>query len=202
MVRPRKCPVVASPVHQPARPLGSWCSLPSSRCRRHVSQSRTIKPHSLHPKRSSRPHAVSNAPLATIDIATLKPSRFLMEGAFLPYRDHEGRINLHLCEASEKELTASSRADIPVVVQDTLKAWVRHARAWALKDCPTWTREESAQGGAAVWVSSAGERLREGGPVGKVTKAPRAGTESISRVASRVAASSRCFIALHRQGGG
>ena len=139
--------------------------------------------------------------MATIDIATLKPSRFLMEGA-LPYRDHEGRINLHLCEASEKELTASSRADIPVVVQDTLKAWVRHARAWALKDCPTWTREEAAQGGAAVWVSSAGERLREGGPVGKVTKAPRAGTESISRVASRVAASSRCFIALHRQGGG
>ena len=125
-----------------------------------------------------------------------------MEGAVLPYRDHEGRINLHLCEASEKELTASSRADIPVVVQDTLKAWVRHARAWALKDCPTWTREEGAQGGAAVWVSSAGERLREGGPVGKVTKAPRAGTESISRVASRVAASSLCFIALHRQGGG
>ena len=61
--------------------------------------------------------AVSNAPLATIDITALKPSRFLLEHAALPYRDHEGRINVHLCTESEKELSipgvASSRADIP-----------------------------------------------------------------------------------------
>ena len=157
---------------------------------------------SLHPNRSSRPHllhanglratrqqlassvAVSNAPLATIDISSLKPSRFLMDTrnhalagspAELPYRDHEGRINLHLCALSEKELSLATstpgeavwRLDIPQGVQDTLRAWTRHARAWALKEGPTWTREEGAEGGAAVWVSSAGERLREGGPAAK-----------------------------------
>ena len=152
--------------------------------------------------------AVSNAPLATIDITALKPSRFLLEHAALPYRDHEGRINVHLCTESEKELSipgvASSRADIPQGVQDTLKAWTRHARAWALKEGPTWTREEGAPGGAAVWVSSAGERLREGGPPAKAWPA-REGTESSSSprcVTSRV--TPRCFIALHDQqrGGG
>ena len=154
----------------------------------------------LHTNGLHAPLAVSNAPLATIDIATLKPSRFLLEHAVLPYRDHEGRINLHLCTESEKELTvpsvASSRADIPQGVQDTLKAWARHARAWALKEGPTWTREEGAQGGAAMWVSSAGERLREGGPVDLKARPPREGTESCSRVTSRVAP--RCFITLHR----
>ena len=91
----------------------------------------------LHTNGLHAPLAVSNAPLATIDIATLKPSRFLQEHAVLPYRDHEGRINLHLCTESENALTirgvSSSRADIPQCVQDTLKAWTKHAQAWALK---------------------------------------------------------------------
>lgn len=153
--------------------------------------------------------AVSNAPLATINISILKPSRFLMERGTaphvreLPYRDHEGRINLHLCAKSEVDIERgpvvlhpnSVPEGFPQGVQDTLKAWTKHARAWALKEGPTWTREEGAQGGAAVWVSSAGERLREGGPVAKA-RPPRVGTESCSRVTSRVAP--RCFITLHR----
>ena len=145
------------------------------------------------------PAKFSNAPLATIDIPALKPSRFILEHAnppVLPYRDHEGRINLHLCTYSEKELArmlATHTQHVPKDKQDELKRWTKHARSWAHKEGPTWVREEATN----TWVCSTGERLPERARAqlqpkaedGHAVPLQREATEAVSRVASRVGSS-------------
>ena len=137
----------------------------------------------------------SNQPLATIDVRALTGTRFLLDRPgrpALPYRDAEGCINVHLCTASEKELAQllSQREVVPQGVQDKLKTWTKHARAWHKTEGPTWVREETSRG--AEWVSSAGQRRRELSQLQpKAEEAAamplqRESTESSSRVASRV----------------
>jgi len=141
------------------------------------------------------PASYSNQPLATIDLSALKSNRFLFERPgrrpALAYRDAEGRVNVHLCMASEKELARllGQREDVPQDVQDKLKTWTKHARTWQKSDGPTWKREVKMRG--AEWVSSTGQRLKELSQLEAKADESAAvplqeSTEASSRVASRV----------------
>ena len=68
----------------------------------------------------------SDAPLATIDIGSLPPSRLLLEEPRLPYRDLAGRVNVHLLRLSAGLLTPST----PASVSSKLHKWLRHAERW------------------------------------------------------------------------
>ena len=84
---------------------------------------------------------------------------------------------------------------MPQAVQDKLRTWVKHARAWHKSAGPSWAREEHARG--AEWVCSTGQRLKEVSVPGLEPKAEdavaaplqREGTDASSRVASRVGGS-------------
>ena len=87
------------------------------------------------------------------------------------------------------------RPSVPQAVQDKLRTWVKHARAWHKSAGPSWAREEHARG--AEWVCSTGQRLKEVSVPGLEPKAEdavaaplqREGTDASSRVASRVGGS-------------
>ena len=87
------------------------------------------------------------------------------------------------------------RPPVPQAVQDKLRTWVKHARAWHKSAGPSWAREEHARG--AEWVCSTGQRLKEVSVPGLEPKAEdavaaplqREGTDASSRVASRVGGS-------------
>ena len=66
----------------------------------------------------------SDTPLASIDIASLAPSRFLHDN--LPYRDSSGRVNLNLLRHSKSLLTEAT----PPTVVESLERWLRHAERW------------------------------------------------------------------------
>ena len=91
--------------------------------------------------------------------------------------------------------TPLPRPSVPQAVQDKLRTWVKHARAWHKSSGPSWARQEHARG--AEWVSSTGQRLTEVSVPGLEAKAEdavaaplqREGTDAASRVASRVGGS-------------
>lgn len=71
------------------------------------------------------PPAYSAAPLASIDTANLKSTRFIeADERKYPFRDALGRINLHLVNASLAEAEVDKA---PPVTRERLQAWQRHA---------------------------------------------------------------------------
>lgn len=122
----------------------------------------------------------SNAPLATIDVASLKASRFLHaeeDGTpVLPYRDDTGAVNINLCRASASDLR-EARLCCPAATEETLNKWLKHAEHWAASDsAPSWKRREHKEG-PALWRSSSGvERLEVA--VAPAPLAPRNGSRA------------------------
>lgn len=69
----------------------------------------------------------SFAPLASIDIASLKASRFLLEATrALPYRDAKGLVNLHLLRKSAADVQNGAVVP-PEEVASKLRKWLSHA---------------------------------------------------------------------------
>ena len=86
------------------------------------------------------PAQYCNAPLCTIDVASLKSSRFLLEASRqLCYRDAEGAINVNLCKRSQQTLATLLKAGEAVSddVQKMLARWAKHAETWG-KRAPAW----------------------------------------------------------------
>ena len=80
-------------------------------------------PHSSHPPKVE----YSDKPLATINLAALTPSRFLLQRErALPYRDEDGRVNIHLVRRSIADVE-SGRVLASPAIKDRLAAWRRHA---------------------------------------------------------------------------
>ena len=130
------------------------------------------------------PLSFSNAPLCTIDQDALKASRFLIDRPpALPYRDQAGNVNVHLCEASQRELDRMPWVSADVVAQ--LAKWTRHAQRWSKEHGPQWTRQPASSGGYE-WVSSDGQSAPELRSKDEPPSLKRDATEATSRVASRV----------------
>ena len=126
----------------------------------------------------------ANAPLCTIDVDALKSTRFLIERPpSLPYRDAAGSVNVHLCEASQREVDSMPWVSADVVAQ--LAKWTKHALRWSKEHGPRWTRQPASSGGYE-WVSSDGQRARELRSKDEPPSLKRDATETTSRVASRV----------------
>ena len=103
--------------------------------------------------RSATP-TFDNAPACSIDVAALKPSRFLIPGPppRLPFRDEVGRVNIHLLRASAAAADMASESR-----PAQLDRWLQHAERWLARSCTrTWVR-----GCDGVWTSSDGERRTE-----------------------------------------
>ena len=117
----------------------------------------------------------SNAPMCTIDVRSLKESRFLLPAArhadatvnVLPYRDEWGRVCTSLLRWSEgvlarlqgdaafREARLCSSEDVEKAGV-VLKKWSKHAGAWKHGgSAPSWTR--TVEGAGAEWTSSDGE---------------------------------------------
>ena len=89
------------------------------------------------------PISYSNAPLCTIDVSSLKASRFLLEATRqLPFRDAEGNVNFELCERSVKE--AARMADLPQSVADTLRKYYKAVKQWNQQSSRRQSREPNA----------------------------------------------------------
>lgn len=97
------------------------------------------------------------APLSTIDISALKPSRFLWERGSeppaLPYRDEAGRISVHLLRKSSAQL---EELQAPQDVAEKCTKWLKHAEHWLNTGGETWQR-----GPTGAWISNSGEKRRE-----------------------------------------
>ena len=103
----------------------------------------------------------STAPLATIDIAALKSSRFMVaEKRLLPYRDETGAVNLALAAESKRQLEAGEAASVPAALADKLLKFYKHAVYQARKHPVSWERR-TLPDGRATWHSSNGETRRE-----------------------------------------
>eukprot|EP00966_Prymnesium_polylepis_P192072 4451089-Prymnesium_polylepis.1 len=100
-----------------------------------------------------------NAPVCTIDVNALKPSRFLLAGPppALPFRDEHGRVNVHLLRGSAAEV-AAGRA--PNAAQ--LQRWLDHAERWLRKLGSSRTWKRSSDG---MWMAPDGEKRPEVGGV-------------------------------------
>ena len=86
---------------------------------------RTTLPTRLVTSASSRP-ADSDAPIASVDVASLSCGRFLLQKQrLLPYRDEQGRINVHLLQRSLDEIAAGA-ATCDAKTHANAKAWLRH----------------------------------------------------------------------------
>jgi len=73
----------------------------------------------------------SCTPLASINLAALPSSRFLLrERRALPYRDESGRGNLHLCRFSAF-VVLPTLTGCPREAEEKLARWLRHAERWA-----------------------------------------------------------------------
>jgi hypothetical protein len=80
----------------------------------------------------------SAAPLETIDVSQLKPTRFLLPPAALPYRDEGGRVSLHLLRDSVAKVEAGAISP-PEEVEKTLRKWLKHAEKEVAKGGHDWT---------------------------------------------------------------
>ena len=78
------------------------------------------------------------APLETIDVSQLKPTRFLLPPAALPYRDEGGRVSLHLLRDSVAKVEAGAISP-PEEVEKTLRKWLKHAEKEVAKGGHGWT---------------------------------------------------------------
>lgn len=68
----------------------------------------------------------SDAPIASVDVASLSCGRFLLQKQrLLPYRDEQGRINVHLLQRSLDEIAAGA-ATCDAKTHANAKAWLRH----------------------------------------------------------------------------
>ena len=86
---------------------------------------RITLPTRLVTSASSRP-ADSDAPIASVDVASLSCGRFLLQKQrLLPYRDEQGRINIHLLQRSLDEIAAGA-ATCDAKTHANAKAWLRH----------------------------------------------------------------------------
>ena len=94
------------------------------------------------------------APVETIDISQLKPTRFLLPPAALPYRDEAGRISLTLLRDAAAKVEAGD-LEVPPEVVTTLTKWRRHAEKEVAKGGHAWVL--TAEG---AWAGPGGE-LRE-----------------------------------------
>ena len=92
------------------------------------------------------------APLETIEISQLKPTRFLLPPAVLPYRDEEGRVSLHLLRDSVARVDAKEVV-APEAVEQTLRKWLRHAEKEVAKGGHEWRRDDEE----GVWTGPDGE---------------------------------------------
>lgn len=92
------------------------------------------------------------APLETIDLSAIKPSRFLLPPAALPYRDEAGRISLHLCRDSAARLE-SGAVSAPAEVAAKLRSWLKHAEHAVRKGGHEWVRDADG-----AWIGPGGER--------------------------------------------
>ena len=114
-------PVEGCPFCPPRRSTQGCFGAP---CRRRAKRPRSTR---AHPP-GNMPAEYSDAPISTIDIASLSASRFLL-APHLPYRDHEGRVNIHLLRLSEQRVKAEPEA-VPADIKEKLARWVRHAERW------------------------------------------------------------------------
>ena len=92
------------------------------------------------------------APLETIEVSQLKPTRFLLPPAALPYRDEEGRVSLHLLRDSVAKVEGGAIA-APEAVEQTLRKWLRHAEKEVSKGGHEWWRDDEE----GVWTGPGGE---------------------------------------------
>ena len=79
--------------------------------------------------RAGKPCAeYSFIPIEQIPLATLKPSRFIVQShpPLLPYRDHTGAVNVHLVRASLRQLT-DGHVKVAAESEAKLRRWLRHA---------------------------------------------------------------------------
>ena len=114
------------------------------------------------------------APLNTIDISQLKPTRFLLPPAALPYRDEVGRISVSMLRDGVVKIENGS-IKAPDDVVATLKKWLRHAEKdiakggheWVDNQDGTWSgpggevREVIADGGGETDDEMGGEESSE-----------------------------------------
>jgi hypothetical protein len=104
---------------------------------------------------SSKAIEYTAAPLATIDLSRLKPSRFLFPPAALPFRDETaaGRISLDLLRDSAAKVAAGAIRPPDEVVRK-LHKWLKHAEAEVAKKPAdhAWTRRDDGS-----WVGPGGE---------------------------------------------
>ncbi|KAL3933464.1 MAG: hypothetical protein SGPRY_000269, partial [Prymnesium sp.] len=128
------------------------------------------------------------APACTIDVSSLRASRFLwLRDSLppsLPYRDEQGRISLTLLRRAAAD--ADSLCPPPEVCA-TLSKWLRHAEHWFKSTGHAWSTLDSG-----VWhCPQTGERREEISVKGKQTEeplaaAPRTSGAGAQRVASRL----------------
>ena len=98
------------------------------------------------------------APLCTIDLAQLKPTRFLVPPAALPYRDAEGRVALMLLRDSVSKVDDGT-IEAPDDVSKTLRKWLRHAEHEVAKGGYEWVAN-----GDGTWTGPGGETRAEVAP--------------------------------------
>ena len=87
----------------------------------------------------------------TLTISQLKPTRFLLPPAALPYRDEAGRISLTLLRDAAAKVEAGGLA-VPPEVVTTLSKWRRHAEKEVAKGGHAWVL--TAEG---AWAGPGGE---------------------------------------------
>lgn len=92
----------------------------------------------------------SFAPLASIDITSLKASRFLLEASReLPYRDAKGVVSLHLLRKSAADVKTGAVVP-PEEIASKLRKWLSHAE-----------RAFAKEGGGAGTAAAAADQKRK-----------------------------------------
>ena len=76
----------------------------------------------------------SDAPISSIDLSALSRSRFLMQRERrLPYRDQDGKVNIHLLQRSVDQIGAGAACDARMRAKAI--AWLKHGRHTLLRSC-------------------------------------------------------------------
>ena len=76
----------------------------------------------------------SDAPISSIDLSALSRSRFLMQRERrLPYRDEDGKMNLHLLQRSIDQIGAGAACDARMHAKAI--AWLKHGQSTLLRSC-------------------------------------------------------------------
>ena len=76
----------------------------------------------------------SDAPISSIDLSALSRSRFLMQRERrLPYRDQDGKVNIHLLQRSIDQIGAGAACDARMHAKAI--AWLKHGQSTLLRSC-------------------------------------------------------------------